>query len=165
MQWLKIHLPVQGTWVRALVQEDPTCRGATKPCSTTTEPALQSPRATTTEPTCHNYPSPRAQSPCSTMREATTVRSWHTATKSSSRSLQLEKARAQQRRPSAAKNKINTINTFLKNYVFVITPHQHYGVMKHVNPYCIHLKWVLMITMCQLLEMQQRIRTLASWSL
>ena len=30
-QWLRIHLPMQETWVRALVQEDPTCRGATKP--------------------------------------------------------------------------------------------------------------------------------------
>ena len=32
-QWLRIHLPMQGTWVRALVREDPTCRGATKPVS------------------------------------------------------------------------------------------------------------------------------------
>ena len=31
MQWLRIHLPMQGTWVRALGREDPTCRGATKP--------------------------------------------------------------------------------------------------------------------------------------
>ena len=30
-QWLRIRLPMQGTWVRALVWEDPTCRGATKP--------------------------------------------------------------------------------------------------------------------------------------
>ena len=30
-QWLKIHLPMQGTRVRALFQEDATCRGATKP--------------------------------------------------------------------------------------------------------------------------------------
>ena len=30
-QWLRIHLPMQGTQVRALVWEDPTCRGATKP--------------------------------------------------------------------------------------------------------------------------------------
>ena len=30
-QWLRIRLPMQGTWVRALVREDPTCRGATKP--------------------------------------------------------------------------------------------------------------------------------------
>ena len=32
-QWLRICLPMQGTWVRALVWEDPTCRGATRPVS------------------------------------------------------------------------------------------------------------------------------------
>ena len=49
-QWLRIRLPMQGTRVWALVQEDPTCRGATKPthhnywaC------ALEPARATTTE--------------------------------------------------------------------------------------------------------------------
>ena len=30
-QWLRILLPMQGTRVRALVREDPTCHGATKP--------------------------------------------------------------------------------------------------------------------------------------
>ena len=30
-QWLGVCLPVQGTRVRALVWEDPTCHGATKP--------------------------------------------------------------------------------------------------------------------------------------
>ena len=30
-QWLRNCLPMQGTWVRSLVQEDPTCRRATKP--------------------------------------------------------------------------------------------------------------------------------------
>ena len=30
-QGLRIRLPMQGTWVRALVQENPTCHGATKP--------------------------------------------------------------------------------------------------------------------------------------
>ena len=30
-QWLRIHLPMQETRVQALVWEDPTCRGATKP--------------------------------------------------------------------------------------------------------------------------------------
>ena len=30
-QWLRIHLPMQGTWVQALVWEDPTCHGAAKP--------------------------------------------------------------------------------------------------------------------------------------
>ena len=32
-QWLRICLPMQGTRVRALVWEDPTCRGATGPLS------------------------------------------------------------------------------------------------------------------------------------
>ena len=31
--WLRICLPMQGTRVRALAWEDPTCRGATKPVS------------------------------------------------------------------------------------------------------------------------------------
>ena len=31
VQWLRICLPMQGTRVQALVWEDPTCRGATKP--------------------------------------------------------------------------------------------------------------------------------------
>ena len=30
-QWLRICLPMQGTRVQALVLEDPTCHGATKP--------------------------------------------------------------------------------------------------------------------------------------
>ena len=32
-QWLRICLLMQGTQVRALVWEDPTCRGATRPVS------------------------------------------------------------------------------------------------------------------------------------
>ena len=32
-QWLRVCLPMQGTRVRALVWEDPTCRGATRPAS------------------------------------------------------------------------------------------------------------------------------------
>ena len=32
-QWLRVCLPMQGTGVRALVWEDPTCRGATRPVS------------------------------------------------------------------------------------------------------------------------------------
>ena len=33
VQWLRIHLPMQGTRVQALVWEDPTCHGATGPVS------------------------------------------------------------------------------------------------------------------------------------
>ena len=32
-QWLRVCLPMQGTRVRALVPEDPTCRGAAGPVS------------------------------------------------------------------------------------------------------------------------------------
>ena len=32
-QWLRVCLPMQGTWVRALVWGDPTCRGVTGPVS------------------------------------------------------------------------------------------------------------------------------------
>ena len=64
-QWLRIHLPMQGTWVQALVQEDPTCRGATK--SVATKPQLLSPSATTTEA--------RAPRACAPQQKATAMRS------------------------------------------------------------------------------------------
>ena len=32
-QWLRVCLPMQGTRVQALVWEDPTCHGATRPVS------------------------------------------------------------------------------------------------------------------------------------
>ena len=47
-QWLRIRLTMQRTWVRALVQEDPTCRGATKPMH-------HNYRTCTLEPMSHNY--------------------------------------------------------------------------------------------------------------
>ena len=47
-QWLRIHLPMQGTQVRALVREDPTCLRATKPMR-------HSYWACALEPTSHNY--------------------------------------------------------------------------------------------------------------
>ena len=30
VQWLSVHLPVQGTWVQSLIWEDLTCPGTTK---------------------------------------------------------------------------------------------------------------------------------------
>ena len=44
---------MQGTWVQALVREDPTYRGATKP-------VCHNYWACTLEPVSHNYWSPRA---------------------------------------------------------------------------------------------------------
>ena len=51
VQWIRICLPMQVIQVWSLVQEDPTCHGATKP------------RTTTDEPTCLNYRRPRALGP------------------------------------------------------------------------------------------------------
>ena len=52
-QWLRTGLPMQGTRVRALVWEDPTCCGATNPvCHNYWACAL--------EPVSHNYRSLRA---------------------------------------------------------------------------------------------------------
>ena len=84
VQWLRICLPVQETRVRALVWEDPTCRGATGP----REPQLLS---------------LRDWSLCSATREAATVRGPRTAMRSGPRLLQLEKALAQKRGPNTAK--------------------------------------------------------------
>ena len=47
-QWLRIRLPTQGTRVRALGREDPTCRGATGPVS-------HDCWACALEPVNHNY--------------------------------------------------------------------------------------------------------------
>ena len=52
-QWLRICLPMQGTRVRALVREDPTCRRATKPMH-------HNYWACALEPASHNYWSSRA---------------------------------------------------------------------------------------------------------
>ena len=76
-QWLRIHLPMQGTRVRALVQEDLTCRRATRPVrhnywacalkpvshnywACALEPTSHNYWACALEPTSHNYWSPRA---------------------------------------------------------------------------------------------------------
>ena len=85
---MRICLPVQGTRVRALVWEDPTCRGATGPAH---EPQLLS---------------LRVWSLCSTTREAAIVRGLRTTMKSGPRLPQLEKALTQKQRPNTAKNKL-----------------------------------------------------------
>ena len=77
-QWLRVRLRMQGTRVRSLVRDDPTCRRVAGP-------APWSPRATTAE-----VRGPRARAPQHPPHP---------------RSLQLERARTQQGRPNAAKNK------------------------------------------------------------
>ena len=57
-QWLRIRLPMQGTQVRALVREDPTCRGATARVL-----PLLSPRAATTEARAPRACAPQQEKP------------------------------------------------------------------------------------------------------
>ena len=54
-QWLRTRLPMQGTWVQALVWEDPTCRRATKPVCHNYRACALEPASHNTEPACHNY--------------------------------------------------------------------------------------------------------------
>ena len=77
-QWLRIRLPVQGTWVRALVREDPTCRRATKP-------VRHDYWAYALEPMCHNYWArvPQLLKPARLEPVLRNKRSHSTATKSS----------------------------------------------------------------------------------
>ena len=96
---------MQRTCVQSLVWEDSTCYVATKLVPHNDKPVLQSLCTTITEAVSRNYWSPRALEAMLRTREATAVRSPCTATNSSPRSQQLDKARAQQQRPSAAKNK------------------------------------------------------------
>ena len=81
VQWKRICLPMQGTWVQSLVWEDPTCRGANKPV-------------------WRNY-----WSPCAATIGTATVRSLCTAMESSPHSVQGEKSHTQQRKTNATKNK------------------------------------------------------------
>ena len=59
VQWLRIRLPMQGTWVQSLAQKDPTCCRATNPCDATPKPicprdhALQEARALQLESSPH----------------------------------------------------------------------------------------------------------------
>ena len=99
-QWLRTRLSMQGTRVRSLVREDPTCRRATKPVhhnywACTLQPASHNYWACVPQllkPMHPNYWSPRRLEPI-----------YHN--KRSPHLLQLEKARVLQRRPNAAKKK------------------------------------------------------------
>ena len=99
-QWIRTRMPMQGTWVQALVQEDPTCHGATKP-------TYHNYWACALELTSHNYWACVQQllKPMHIEPMLHNKRSPHTTTKSSPHLPQLEKARVQQRRPNTAKNK------------------------------------------------------------
>ena len=86
-QWLRIHLPMQATQVQALVLEDPTCHGATKPMR-------HNYWACALETVSHNYWARALQllKPTCLKPVLCNMRSQHTTTKSSPCSPQLEKS-------------------------------------------------------------------------
>ena len=62
VQWLRMCLPMQGTQVPSLVQEDSTCHKATKPMHHNYRAhALESTQVSNTRPTCSSYWSPCAE--------------------------------------------------------------------------------------------------------
>ena len=67
VQWLRICLSMQGTWIQSLFYEDPTCYRVTKPVH-------HNSWACALESMSCNCWSPCAQSLCLTAREAATVR-------------------------------------------------------------------------------------------
>ena len=60
IQWLRIHLPMQGTQVRSLVWEDPTCHKATKRVYHNYWAHVLEPWAATTDPLCSYSSSERS---------------------------------------------------------------------------------------------------------
>ena len=71
VQWIRLRLPMQGTWVWSLVREDSTCHGATKPMCHSYWAQPWSWRATATGPMHRTRWSSHAASLCSATREAT----------------------------------------------------------------------------------------------
>ena len=114
---LRIHLPMQGTWVRSLVWEDSTCHRPTKPvchnywtCSL--EPRSPNYWACILEPVLCNQGSHYIEKPAH-----------HNY--SSPCSLQLEKAHAQQQRCSTVKiNKYKFLKRNLKYFFLVLVEFQ-----------------------------------------
>ena len=91
VQWMGIHLPNQGTWVRALVWEDPKSHGATTPVHHRHWVCVwQLLNPASPEPTLHSKKSHGSEKPVHRNKQ------WPLLT-------QGEKARAQRGRPGAAK--------------------------------------------------------------
>ena len=97
--WLRICLPVQGTRVQALVQEDPTCHWATKPvhrnywaCAlelTSHKYRARAPQLL--KPTCPRARVPQLLGPCTATTEPVCCKYWTEAQAPRACALQQEK--------------------------------------------------------------------------
>ena len=91
VQWVNIYLPMQRPQVQSLVQEDPTCHGATKPVH-------HSPCAAATEACMPRHMLHSKKKPLQGEARALQLERRPC-------SLQLDKTHVQQRRPSVTRNK------------------------------------------------------------
>ena len=96
---------MQGTWVQSLVREGPTCRRTTKPMRHNYWDCALEPMSHNNWARMPQLLKPTRLEPMFSNKRSHCSESLHTATKSSPRLPQLEKARVQQRRPDTAKNK------------------------------------------------------------
>ena len=101
VQWLGIRLPMQGTQIRSLVREDPTCRGATKP-------VRHNYWACALEPASHNYWAhvPQLLKPVH-LEPVLHKRSHRATARNGPHSTQLEKTPRSNEDPTQPKSKIN----------------------------------------------------------
>ena len=133
VQWIRIHLPVQGTWVRPLVQDYPTCHRATEPVHHRYQAQVLQP------------PSPRTQSVCSPTREATAVRSPSARMNSSLNSLQLDKAQQSNEDPAQPEVNLKKKNKLFPREIshsqwkyFVSKEQLFYSPVIHYQPHAIN---------------------------
>ena len=103
-QYVRLRLPMQGTWVRSLVREDSTCCRAAKPvCHNCWVCALEL-GATATRPECCNFTESHVSRVCALQKEKPPQwEAFAPQLETSSHSLQLQKAHEKRRRPRAAK--------------------------------------------------------------
>ena len=97
VQWLRIHLPMQGTWFNPQSGKTPHAVEQLSQCAGATGPVLQSPRA----PQLLKPAGPRARAP----QQEKLPQGETCSRQLQPLLLQLQKVSTQQRRPSAAKNK------------------------------------------------------------
>ena len=102
-QWIRICLPMQGTWVLSWFGKVPHATKQLSLCTTSAEAQVP-------------------YSPCSTTREALAMRSPCIAMKSNTCSPQLEKAHTKQWRPSAAKktNKMKPCSWHSARHIYTL---------------------------------------------
>ena len=124
VQWLRICLPMQGTRVWSLVQEDSACHRATKPvyhnsCAQVLQLLKPAPPRACARKS-------RSHGPCRTTREQPS-------------SLQLEKASTQQKDPGQPRiNKLKMFNKVGPREVGLALPKERAGEMQAPVPSCSH---------------------------